>query len=137
MNDTTVRPEAHSTTAPRECASGCTQALAEFCASLDYAKLPEDVVAKTKLCILDSIGTMIAGSTAELGRAVHRAAARFDTAAVASVLGMGCRISPPAAALVNGTLSEVFELQDGWRFGNNHPCVVIPAALAIAQWKRA
>jgi 2-methylcitrate dehydratase PrpD len=113
-----------------------TARLAAFCAGLRFADLPPDVVAKTRLCILDSIGTMLAGATTPLGASALRAGTRFDSADVSTVLGTGQFASPPAAALVNGTLSEVFELQDGWRFGNNHPCVVIPAALAIAEWKR-
>ena len=123
--------------AKREGERRYTQRLAEFCATLQYERIPADVIDKTKLCILDSIGTVLAGATTRLGMNAMRAGARFETESIASVLGVGRRISPPAAALVNGTLAEVFELQDGWRFGNNHPCVVIPAALAVAQWKGA
>ena len=114
-----------------------TERLAAFCGALDYEALPADVVEKTRLCILDAIGTMLAGATTPLGARAHRAGTRFDTSHDAVVVGFGTRASPPAAALVNGTLAEIFELQDGWRFGNNHPCVVIPAALAVAQWRNA
>ncbi len=116
---------------------GETRRLARFCATLDVDAIPADVLEKTKLCLLDSLGTMLAGATTTLGASVFRAAARFETAAVATTVGLGRQISPPAAALVNGTLAEIFELQDGWRFGNNHPCVVIPAALAVAEWRGA
>jgi 2-methylcitrate dehydratase PrpD len=118
-------------------ARGCTERLADFSAALAYQRIPADVAEKTKLCILDSVGTMLAGATTTLGMNAFRAGARFDTARCATVVGLGARVSPPNAALVNGTLAEIFELQDGWRFGNNHPCVVIPAALAVAQWKGA
>jgi 2-methylcitrate dehydratase PrpD len=114
-----------------------TALLAEFCSRLQYEDIPADVVARTKLCILDSVGTMLAGATTELGASVYRAATCFETSLISTVLGFGARSSPTAAALVNGTLAEIFELQDGWRFGNNHPCVVIPAALALAEWKQA
>jgi len=116
-------------------AQGCTEQLAEFCAALAYERIPADVADKTKLCILDSVGTMLAGATTTLGLDAYRAGTRFDTARWSTVLGLGRKASPPTAALVNGTLAEIFELQDGWRFGNNHPCVVIPAALAVAEWK--
>ncbi len=119
----------------RTMASGITDRLAAFCAGLTVDALPADVVERTKLCILDGIGTIVAGATTELGRSILRAATRFESSRDAAVLGTGKRTSPPAAALVNGTFSEVFELQDGWRFGNNHPCVVIPAALAVGEWK--
>ncbi|HJU22999.1 MAG TPA: MmgE/PrpD family protein [Casimicrobiaceae bacterium] len=114
-----------------------TERLARFCAELDFGAIPRDVVDKTKLCLLDSVGTMLAAATTPLGMNALRAAACFETQPVASVLGTSLRVSPPVAALVNGTFSEIFELQDGWRFGNDHPCVVIPAALAVAQWKGA
>src|SRR5690606_28074438 len=80
---------------------------------------------------------IVAGATTGLGRSVFRVATLFEATGSASVLGTAARTSPPAAALVNGTFSEIFELQDGWRFGNNHPCVVIPAALAVAEWKKS
>ena len=138
MSTETAAADASTTRSPEQLAKPrYTEQLATFCAGLRYADIPRDVVARTKLCMLDSIGTMLAGATTPLGASAHRAATRFEPAAIATVLGTGQRTSPTAAALINGTLSEVFELQDGWRFGNNHPCVVIPAALAVAEWKGA
>jgi len=137
MNENALADRAAAKVASLSGAAGCTQRLAAFCTSLDCAALPTDVVAKTKLCILDSIGTILAGATTALGASAYRAAAQFETARVSAILGMGVRASPTVAALINGTLAEIFELQDGWRFGNNHPCVVVPAALAVAQWKGA
>src|SRR5450631_561093 len=137
MNALTAAAKAAPAVVSANDGTGCTERLASFCTALDFARIPADVVAKTKLCILDNIGTILAGATTALGASAYRAAAQFETAGVATVLGMGKRVSPPVAALVNGTLAEVFELQDGWRFGNNHPCVVVPAALAVAQWKGA
>lgn len=132
---TSVRTVA--TRIPEPAAKGVTERLAGFCAGLTLETIPADVVERTKLCILDSIGTIVAGATTGLGRSVFRVATLFEATGSASVLGTAARTSPPAAALVNGTFSEIFELQDGWRFGNNHPCVVIPAALAVAEWKKS
>lgn len=112
-----------------------TEQLATFCAGLRYDDLPEDVVRLARLSILDSIGVMLSGATTAIGADAHRVATRFEPAGVATSIGFAGQTSPTAAALVNGTLLEVFELQDGWRMGNNHPCVVIAAALAIAEWK--
>lgn len=136
MNDDTATTLAPGATRPHASdARDVTRRLAQFCAALQYRDLPPDVVTKTKHCILDSVGTMLAGATTTLGTKALRAGARFEDQGIATVIGFDRRISPPSAALVNGTLSEIFELQDGWRFGNNHPCVAIPAALAVAQWK--
>lgn len=114
-----------------------TEALAAFCAALRYEDLPADVVRQAKLCLLDSLGVMLAGAATDIGARSERAAARFAADGAASVIGSTRTLAPPAAALVNGTLLEVFELQDGFRLGNVHPCVVIPAALATAEWRRA
>lgn len=117
--------------------AGVTEKLGAFCSGLDLGAVPADVIARTKLCLLDSIGTIIGAAETELGRRVFAAATRFEAAEIAWVPCSVSRISPTAAALINGTLAEIFELQDGWRFGNNHPCVVIPTALAMAEWKRS
>lgn len=113
-----------------------TEQLAAFCAGLRYEDLPQDVVERVRLSVLDSIGVMLAGAATALGDGVRRAATRFAPTGQATLLGAADRSTPTAAALVNGTLLEIFELQDGWRLGNVHPCVVIPAAMAVAEWRR-
>ena len=112
-----------------------TDRLASFCAELEVAFNPGRRLERTKLCVLDGIGTMLAGSTAELGHRVLAAAATFDATPIATVIGTSRCASPATAAMVNGTSAELFELQDGWRFGNDHPSVVIPVALAVGEWK--
>ncbi|MCC6193709.1 MAG: MmgE/PrpD family protein [Burkholderiales bacterium] len=114
-----------------------TETLAAFCAQLRYGDLPQDVVHRAKLCLLDSIGVMLAGATTAIGKRTLDAALRFDPQGTSTAIGSARTASPPAASLVNGSLLEIFEMQDGWRLGNVHPCVVIPAALSIAEWKKA
>ena len=84
-----------------------TELLASFCSDLKYADIPDDVVARTKLCILDSIGTILAGATTRLGASAYRAGTRFEMAQISTVLGFGMRTSPTGAALVNGTAGGV------------------------------
>jgi 2-methylcitrate dehydratase PrpD len=118
-------------------AHGYTEQLATFCAGLRYDDLPADVVLRARLCLLDSIGVMLAGAATDIGARTRTFATRFGGEAIASIVGAPERTSPSNAALVNGTSLEIFELQDGWRLGNVHPCVVIPAALATAEWRGA
>lgn len=114
-----------------------TETLAAFCAQLRYEDLPQDVVHRAKLCLLDSVGVMLAGATTEIGKRTLDAALRFEPQGAATAIGSVHAVSPPAASLVNGSLLEIFEMQDGWRLGNVHPCVVIAAALSVAEWQRA
>ncbi|MEL7565940.1 MAG: MmgE/PrpD family protein [Dehalobacterium sp.] len=112
-----------------------SQTLIDFCWDLKYDKIPESVVLKTKQCILDYLGVAIGGAQSETGRKVIDSTAWMGAEGPATVLGTKNKASVLAASFANGTLSEVLELQDGWRFGNIHACVVIPAALALSDDK--
>ena len=112
-----------------------TEELSRFVAELSVEKVPADVLHRTKLCILDCLGTIVAAADSDPGKSILKAASLFNSSDVATVFGTKQKLSPPKAALANGTLAEVFELQDGWRFGNNHPCVITPAAFAAAEYR--
>jgi 2-methylcitrate dehydratase PrpD len=114
-----------------------TSTLARFCAGLTFDDLPADVVERTKWCVLDAVGNMLAGSRSPLARALLGTVERTSAPGVCTVMGLGRRLAAPGAALVNGMLGDLFEFQDGWREGNVHPSVVIPAALATAEWQAA
>ena len=107
-----------------------TELLAGFCSRLEYADIPADVVARTKLCILDSVGTMLAGATTELGASVYRAATGFETSAISTVFGFRTRSSPTAAALVKAEAYWARLCAERWN----------KASLNLAQhgnsWKR-
>jgi 2-methylcitrate dehydratase PrpD len=126
-----------STTLPLPTAPGATAQLAAWASRLRYEDIPADVLDKIRLSIVDTLGVILAASTTEGANGIVEAATRFDSRRGATVLGSGCEASPAAAALVNGTLSDILEWQDGWRLGGIHPCLVIPAALAVAEWRGA
>ncbi len=112
-----------------------SQKLVDFCWHLNYEEIPEDVIKKTKQCVLDYLGVAIGGAQTETGKNVIASSQWLGKEGKSRLLGTTQTASAIAAAFANGTQSEVLELQDGWRFGNIHACVVIPAALAIADEK--
>jgi 2-methylcitrate dehydratase PrpD len=114
-----------------------TPALARFCAGLRFEDLPADVVERTRWCVLDAVGNMLAGARSPLAHALLGAVGNVFAPGPATVVGLARRLAAPGAALVNGMLGDLFEFQDGWRDGNVHPSVVIPAALATAEWQTA
>ncbi|MCL4459925.1 MAG: MmgE/PrpD family protein [Chloroflexi bacterium] len=110
-----------------------TLKLVEFCADLRYGDIPADVLRKTKLCILDNLGTILAASNTVDGQRIAEFVNEMGDRPESTILGFGFKTSSRSAAFANASLSEILELQDGWRYGNDHPCVVIPAALAVAE----
>lgn len=120
----------------RDLDRGPTRRISDFVASLWFEDLEADIVERVKLTVLDTVGVVLAARETGLGRRVVRASLLLNRGAEARVIGSGEPSSAAGAALANGTLSDILEAQDGWRFGGLHPCVVIPAALAMAERER-
>ena len=94
--------------------AGVTEKLAVFASDLEYEDLPAAVIERTKLLILDITGITVRArhdveSTASLIRAVSRLEL---TGGSCSVLGDSATYTPPAAALINGTLAHSLDFDD-------------------------
>ena len=110
-----------------------TSAMAAFADRLSYVDLPEPVVAKAGAVLVDFVGAAVGGSrTAEVRAMTDLVRSRGGTP-VATVLGAGFATSVPDAAFCNGAAADVFEHQDGYRFGGFHPSHTLPALLAVAE----
>ncbi len=113
-----------------------TRKLAEFSADLSYDALPADVVARTKLLILDIAGIIVrarhdAESTPSLMKSVERLGLMGGDC---SVMGDGAAYAPTAAALVNGTLAHSLDFDDTHAAASLHSSApIVPAALAAAE----
>ncbi len=101
--------------------------MAEFCARLTPADLPERVVARTRSHLLDTLGAALAGTRSVEYRRMRALAAPDGKT---PLLATHQRTAPREAALVNGIAAHVFELDDSG--GCDHTgAVVVPALLAI------
>jgi 2-methylcitrate dehydratase PrpD len=92
--------------------TGLTADLAERSAGLSFDRLPDNVVAMARLCVLDWLGVTIVGSREPAPRTLLRTLAPDAVARGASVIGHGIRVSPLQAALANGTSSHVLDFDD-------------------------
>ncbi len=111
-----------------------TRGIAEFVASLDYARIPPAVIARIKLLILDALGCAIFGTALPWSRILMATLGGLDAAKTCAVWGTAQRLSAPHAALANGTLVQSFELDDVHRAGVLHVgAVTLPALLAVAE----
>ena len=111
-----------------------TRKLAEFCSQVSIDTLPEEVIHKTKLCMLDYIANIYGSLELEAVKNLVSYIQSLKTSGRATALGCGFKTDIHNAAFINGTTAEAIEAQDGLRFGGNHPgTAVIPAAIAIAE----
>jgi 2-methylcitrate dehydratase PrpD len=110
--------------------------LARFCAEIRFKDLPEDVVARTRLVLADSIGAIAAGAQEPEMKAFTAKLLKIGGSggALAPVIGAHCRAPAPGAALLNGTAGTMLELDEGNQFARGHPGIhVVPTALIAGE----
>jgi aconitate decarboxylase len=111
-----------------------TKGIASFVSQLQYEQIPQDVLARLKLLMLDSLGCAIYGANLPWTRIMQKTLGSVDTTQACSVWGTKLKLSAPHAALLNGTQVQGFELDDVHRQGVLHVgAVVLPALIAIAE----
>ncbi|PIC64909.1 2-methylcitrate dehydratase [Sporosarcina sp. P13] len=112
-----------------------SEKLAKYSSSLTYEDLPEEVVAFAKLCILDYFGSALAGVNKPPVQMISETVNVMGGNPQATLL-TGGKSSVMNAALVNGAASHIVELDDIHKSSIIHAAtVVVPAALAVAEWK--
>ncbi|MGZ5126834.1 MAG: MmgE/PrpD family protein [Burkholderiales bacterium] len=86
--------------------------LAEWYLGLRYSDLAVDIVARTKLHVLDIIGLALAGAARDSGRSVREGIRGLGTGNECHVLGFGDPTSALLAAIANGTMAHSMEFDD-------------------------
>ena len=113
-----------------------TEKFAEFCEQLKYEDLSPEVIKRTKLLILDTVGIII--------RARHDAESTSSLVSAIEKLEMNngsCHVfsdkktySPSAAALLNGTLAHSLDFDDTHAEASLHSSApILAAAFSAAQ----
>ncbi|MCU1439292.1 MAG: MmgE/PrpD family protein [Rhodoglobus sp.] len=109
------------------------QSLGRYVADRQVA-IPDGVRARARMAVLDTIGCMIGATGTETGHRILRYASRRGALGRATAVGIGHGLRAEDAGLANGTLAHLLEFDDGHRPSDNHlGCVVVPAALAMAE----
>jgi 2-methylcitrate dehydratase PrpD len=115
-------------------ASAPTQTLAEYISGLSYKNIPPEVVSHIKLCLIDSLGCALFGSTLPWGKIITSFAREMGKGKGALIWGDGAEVPSTSAPLANGTLIHSFEMDDLHRVGVIHPgAEAIPAADALVR----
>src|SRR5690349_24087932 len=115
-----------------------TRAIARFISQIKYEAIPDDVIGRIKLLVLDSLGCALYGSALEWSRILRATLAGLDATKACRVWGTPERLSAPHATLVNGALIQSFELDDVHRQGVLHVgAVTLPPLIAITELRSA
>ncbi|MCG3772601.1 MAG: hypothetical protein JW384_03816 [Nitrosomonadaceae bacterium] len=113
-----------------------TRQLVDFAHAFKLSDVPEDVVDRAKWLFLDGLGCGLHGSTQEWTKILAGVVNKLEPqGGQASIWGYGRSSSATNAALVNGTMVQGYELDDGNPAGSFHSCaVVLPAVIAAAEY---
>ena len=100
--------------------------------TLKSGPIPAEVKEEARKCLLDEVGTMLAG--AKLIQERLTSYLNMFSGDDATAVGLGCKASLQNAALVNGISGHAYDFDDGHRFSTVHlGSAVIPAVLAVAE----
>ncbi len=113
-----------------------TEQLSAFLVAAQPVDIPDPVIDAAKYYILDWLGSAMAGTATEPGRILLDYAAS-QAGRGATVIGLDGQRNADLAALINGSLSHIVEMDDLDRASVVHPAApIIPAALAVAERER-
>jgi 2-methylcitrate dehydratase PrpD len=117
--------------------SPLTNELSTYIAQALNTRVPDAVIERTKLHIVDTFAAMISGSRLLPGRQAIRYVQALGGTPEAGVIGTQIVTSPVNAALANGMFGHADETDDTHPPSLTHPGTsVIPAALAIGEARR-
>src|SRR5262245_22603775 len=111
--------------------------LAAWASRLTFDDLPHDVVAATKLRVLDVIGLALAGSDTPFGHSTRTAAIALAPPGSSRIGGTGERLATGTAAFANAAFAQALEFDDTHNESIVHmSSPAVAAALALSESHR-
>ena len=99
-----------------------------------YENLTPTGIEMTKLDVLDTLGTLLGGSTADAGAEVVELAKNWGRKEESTIMAYGGKVPAPMAAFCNATMAHALDLDDTHSELPIHVGpIVISAALATAE----
>ncbi len=110
--------------------------IGEYVAQARFDDMPPEAIASAKRSTLDTLGAMLAGSTAAGIDTVVNMSQAWGGAKQAHVVGFGHQLPAPLAAWCNGTMARALEIDDCVDFLPVHPSAsAVPALLTLGELK--
>lgn len=110
--------------------------VSRFIQEATWDNLPRMVQQQAKLCTLDMLGGIIAGSSAKGSAIMAGQARKHWPGDAATILLFEAKASLPGAVMANAFTANALDIDDGYRLIKGHPgAIVFPAVLAAAEKK--
>ncbi|MEI9988678.1 MAG: MmgE/PrpD family protein [Rhizomicrobium sp.] len=114
--------------------NGVTGTLATWLAKLSLADVPQVVRERAKYLLLDGVGCALVGAKLPWSILAAETVMRFEGAGDKTIIGWGRTAAGPAAALLNSSFIQGFELDDFHPTAPLHSAsLLLPALLACAE----
>lgn len=117
-----------------------TRKFANFVNTTNFESIPSKVREHSKMMFLDWLGVTLAGSKEKIATVMMDFIMELDgesESGEATIIGKNVRTDIMKAALINGSMSHVLDLDDYHGGTLNHPTVaVLPAIMAVAENKK-
>lgn len=108
--------------------------LVDFICNIDFEQLTTNTIKMTGLVLLDWLGSAAAGSKEPPAEMILNLVKELGGNPEATLLAGGAKSSCLNAALLNGAISHIVELDDVHRASIIHPgAAILPAVLALAE----
>lgn len=115
-----------------------TAEIARRAATLAWRDLPDDLIERTKQCLLDWFAVTVAGAREELTDILVAEALEDGAKGPATLVGRSEQVLPSVAALINGAASHALDYDDVNFAMGGHPTVtVVPALVALGEQTKA
>jgi 2-methylcitrate dehydratase PrpD len=107
---------------------------ARFVLGLTAGDIPAPVTAKAAVLVLDTLGSCLASSREDFGRAVLDSAERLGGPPESTLIGTKAKAGAASAALANATLAHGLDFDDTREGAIVHTgCVAVTTALAVGE----
>ena len=108
--------------------------ISEYATTLQYEQINENAIRMTKLDIIDTFATLVAGSSAEGIQELLEIVEEWGGKPEADIFVSGIKVPSLFAALVNGVMAHARDFDDTHDEATLHAGTsVVPAAIAAAQ----
>jgi 2-methylcitrate dehydratase PrpD len=111
-----------------------SRAIGRFVCGLRLADIPQVVIDKAKLVLLDTLGVALASSTMDFGAMITRVAQALGGSPDSRLLGSTGKVAAANAVLANGTLAHGLDYDDTLEEAIVHTgCCAAVTALAVGE----
>ncbi len=107
--------------------------IASHIVNTKYADIPQSAIDVTKMNLIDSLGTLVAGSSAEGCEILIDLVKEWGGKEESTIMIYGGKVPAHSAALVNSVMARALDFDDAEENGMHPSSALVPTALAMSE----